>query len=278
MDVPGRRLRGARGRRGGRAARRPDRQPLELRAVRRDHRQGRPPHARPRAATARSTRSRSATPRRSACVKGRVDAPRAPRSPPASCSPAAAAARGRVRPARRRACPALDPLDRSATFEARARAVAAATRMQVRFTLQVREDDARRLAPRRRPGLRHVARRSDPGRAPLHATPGPSRTWPRRPPTGPSCASAGSTTTARWSSGSRRTSAACRQPDLRPNLVAARRRRRAGPHRGRAPLRRHACATRARATRARSPSGCASATRSSTRRSCAASAPGGARS
>ena len=44
VDVPGGRLRGARGRAGERQ-RRPDRQPVELRAVRRDHRQGRPADA-----------------------------------------------------------------------------------------------------------------------------------------------------------------------------------------------------------------------------------------
>ena len=58
-------------------------------------------------------------------------------------APAPAAAATPAASVRLAACvPALEPDDRSATFEARARAVRESVRMQVRFTLQLREEDA----------------------------------------------------------------------------------------------------------------------------------------
>ena len=115
--------------------------------------------------------------------------------------------------------PSLDPLARSATFEARTRAYGS-DRMQVRFTLQVREDALsawRRVAA---PGFdtwltsdAGVRRYSYAKTVENLAAPAAYRTVVRF----------------RWldedgdvTDRSRRTSAACRQPDLRPNLVPRR--------------------------------------------------------
>jgi hypothetical protein len=114
--------------------------------------------------------------------------------------------------------PALEGRDRSATFEARVRALAGSDRMQVRFTLQVREDaapDWRRVGA---PGLDQW----------LTSDPGVSRYSYSKTVQNLSAPAAYRTVLRfRWLDAagavlarSRATSRACRQPDLRPDLAA----------------------------------------------------------
>ncbi len=181
------------------------REPLELRAVRRDHRQGRAPDA--------------ARGRRRTGLPGRPDAagrnsgwsrgvnPAAMRRVLLICLlvllglPAGASA-ARVELT---ACvAALAAEERSATFEARVRRTRGSERMQVSFTAAGPRRDAAGLAPRRRRPAGRVADVRQ-GRAPLPLRAHRARTSPRRPPTGWSCASAGSTPTARcWHARGRR--------------------------------------------------------------------------
>ena len=120
-------------------AHRPDRQPVELRAVRRDHRQGRAPHAARGRRRAGLSGHVAQLRRASAVVRGasRCDA---------SCCPLAAPARpGPPPPQRRRsrsstACPRSIRSAGAPTFEARVKAARGSDRMQVRFTLQVRDE------------------------------------------------------------------------------------------------------------------------------------------
>ena len=164
-----------------------------------------------------------------------VAASRSPRPPPPRRRRVQAA---RVRPRR------STPRQRAATFEARVRAA----RGSDRHAGALHAAGARAGAARWRRvvagGPRRVADVARPACA-ATPTPRPCRTSPRRPPTARSCASAGSTPTARCSRARARRRGVCRQPDLRPDLVADADRRRAAPRRGRrAPLRRDACATR----------------------------------
>jgi hypothetical protein len=117
--------------------------------------------------------------------------------------------------------PALDPVARSATFEARVKSIAGGDRMQVRFTLQERE---RGMSARWRkvvaPGFEEwLTSESGVGRYSY------SRTIQNL--TAP--ASYRTVVRFRWLDAegevlrtSRRTSKACRQPDLRPDLVPLR--------------------------------------------------------
>jgi hypothetical protein len=116
--------------------------------------------------------------------------------------------------------PALDPLERTATFEARMRAARGSERMQVRFSLQVREDALRGW--RRVPAegfdtwltsLPDVRRYSYEKTLVNLTAPAAYRTVVRF----------------RWLGAegeivksARRTSAACRQPDMRPDLEVRR--------------------------------------------------------
>lgn len=114
--------------------------------------------------------------------------------------------------------PALDPLDRTATFEARMRAAHGSERMQVRFTLQVREDALegwRRIAAEGfdtwLTSLPHVRRYSYDKTLVNLTAPAAYRTIVRF----------------RWLDAdgavvkaTRDTSPACRQPDMRPDLEA----------------------------------------------------------
>jgi hypothetical protein len=116
--------------------------------------------------------------------------------------------------------PALDPLERTATFEARMRAARGSERMQVRFSLQVREDALRGW--RRMPAdgfdtwltsLPDVRRYSYEKTLVNLSSPAAYRTVVRF----------------RWLDAdgeivksARRTSGACRQPDMRPDLEVRR--------------------------------------------------------
>jgi hypothetical protein len=116
--------------------------------------------------------------------------------------------------------PALDPLDRVATFEARMRAARDSERMQVRFTLQVREDAVRGWRRMAADGfdtwltsLPHVRRYSYDKTLVNLTAPAAYRTIVRF----------------RWLDAdgaivksARDTSPACRQPDMRPDLEARR--------------------------------------------------------
>jgi CARDB len=116
--------------------------------------------------------------------------------------------------------PALEPAVRSATFEARMHAVRRTERMQVRFTLQVREDGLggwRRLAA---PGFDTWLTSEPEVRRYLYAKTITNLTAPSVYRT---------VVRFRWLDAAgaaikraRATSAACRQPDMRPNLQAQR--------------------------------------------------------
>jgi hypothetical protein len=113
--------------------------------------------------------------------------------------------------------PALDPLERTATFEARAKAAEDSERMQVRFTLQVHEDGL--------PGWRRVV--ADGFDTWLTSDEGVRRyTYAKTVQNLTSPASYRVQVRFRWldedgdvAARSRRTSPACKQPDMRPNLV-----------------------------------------------------------
>ena len=116
--------------------------------------------------------------------------------------------------------PALDPVARTATFEARVRAARDSTRMQVRYTLQVREFDIG--------GWRRVvAEGLDTW---LTSDPGVRRyTYDKTVQNLAAPAAYRAVVRFRWLDaagavlkGARRTSAVCRQPDLRPDLDAQR--------------------------------------------------------
>jgi len=114
--------------------------------------------------------------------------------------------------------PALDPLQRTATFEARAKAARGSERIQVRFTLQVREEG---LAAWRRvvaPGFDTWLTSAPRVRRYTYAKTVQNLTAP---------AAYRMVARFRWLdedgevlAAARRTSAVCRQPDERPNLVA----------------------------------------------------------
>ena len=116
---------------------------------------------------------------------------------------------------------ALDAAERSATFEARVRAARGSDRMQVRFTLQVRDDASgmrwRKLAP---PGFDEW----------LTSAAGVRKyTYARTIQNLAAPASYRTVVRFRWLDAdglvlksSRDTSASCRQPDLRPDLEALR--------------------------------------------------------
>jgi hypothetical protein len=112
--------------------------------------------------------------------------------------------------------PALDPIARSATFEARVRAVRDSERMQVRFTLQVREDALR--------GWRRIA--ASGFDTWLTSLPGVRRYSYSKTVTNLAAPAAYRTVVRfRWLDedgevlkSARVTSAGCRQPDMRPNL------------------------------------------------------------
>ena len=235
VDVPGRRLRGARGRSGERPGR-PDREPVELRAVRRDHRQGRAPDA------ARGRR-RPAVPDHRGTLRGierppqlggrsRVSGTRClvACSSPSCCSSPSPPRRRRSRPRARCSSPAsagsTSP-SAPAVFEGQMRTVAGA---------RADADALHAAGPHARAGPLDAAsapRASGAGSARRRArratsTPSASRTCSRPRPTGCCCASAGSTPTATSWSAQGRTRRAARQPDPRPNLVVQVDRRRAG--------------------------------------------------
>ena len=216
-------------------ARRPDRQPLELRPVRGDHRQGRAPHAARGRRRARVPGARSATPGGPRALRG-ASMRRALLSP-SSCSPSR-------RP--RRPSPSRSPRARRRSIRSpaarpsrRARAPTATTACRSASRCRCARSALtgwRRVAA---PGLRRVAdvRRR---RAPLQLR--QDRREPRRARLLPHrralpLARRGRASVAR--ARSRRTSAACRQPDLRPNLVPRRVDVAPARHRGPAPLRRH---------------------------------------
>ena len=176
---------------------------------------------------------------------------------------------GRRRGGARRSCSrathALEPQQRAATFEARVRRAYGSERMQVRFTLQVRERGAARLAPRGRRGLRQVAD-VRPRRAPLLLRQDRARTSPRRPPTARSCASAGSTPTGAVLARSRRDVArSAASPTCGPTSPPRGSTSRRGPSTGAAPLRGDAAQPRPHGGRRRSRSRCAPASRRSSR-------------
>ncbi len=116
--------------------------------------------------------------------------------------------------------PAVDPVGRAATFEARVRTARHSTRMQVRFTLQVREDGVS--------GWRRVV--AEGLDSWLTSNPGVRRyTYDKTVQNLAAPAAYRVVVRFRWLDaagsvlkGTRRRSAVCRQPDLRPELSAQR--------------------------------------------------------
>ena len=256
--------------------RRRDRQLHELRAVRRDHGQGRAPddaRGRRRAALpdhlASAGRTAGNNCGAAGCCSVGGHAPHRPRhrlrSPPLAGGvgrarrPAARAAAARRRSTR--ACAGADAAQRVAVF----------TGAMPALRRTAPDGDALRPLQRTSSGqaLRRASRRpaSGAGSARRRASPASSsrkrveRPRRRPPSTAPSCASAGATPTgAALRKRAQRVTRACRQPDLRPDLASRRvdRRRRpdAGDRDATASLVRQ---PRARRRRRRSPSRCASA-------------------